>query len=132
MAPLPFLAYKVLLIKEIFYGLLFKGLAGLIVYIEAGHIPRNWIYLALIIVALFPLTSSILKFFKDIRPDLPGLVLVIMSVLKIFIIPLLLMLFFDKDHEEIEAFVIPTMISYLVLLTLDTKWKIQWLSQKDY
>ncbi|MGQ1889578.1 hypothetical protein ACT29H_03970 [Thermophagus sp. OGC60D27] len=132
MAPLPFLAYKVLLIKEIFYGLLFKGVAGLIVFIEAGHIPKNWFYLALIIVVLFPLTTSILKFFKEVWPDSSGMVLVTMSVVKIFLIPLLVMLFFDKEHEDIEAFVIPTIISYLILLTLDTKWKIQWLSKQKF
>jgi len=132
MAPLPFLAYKVLLIKEIFYGLLFKGVAGLVVFIEAGYIPKNWFYLALIIIVLFPLTSSVLKFFRDVWPDSSGIVLVFMSVLKIFLIPLLMMLFFDKEDEDIEAFVIPTIISYLILLTLDTKWKIQWLLRQRF
>ena len=126
------LFYKVLLIKEIFYGLLIKGLAGLIVFIETGHIPGNWFYLALIIVSLFPLSTFILKEIRKIWPDTPGFLFAGLSMLKMLLIPVLIILFFDKNHDDVEAFVIPVVVGYLILMGLDTKWKIQWLFKKKY
>ncbi|WP_016778115.1 hypothetical protein [Anaerophaga thermohalophila] len=124
------LAYKVLLIKEIFYGLLFKGVAGLVVFIETGHVPKNWLYLALIIIAMFPLTSFVLKEVKKYWKNTAGFVFMALSMFKMLLIPFLIIVLFDRDHENIEAYVIPIVIAYLVLLGMDTKWKIQWLFRK--
>jgi|GEM_PF-2054403 hypothetical protein len=124
--------YKALLLKEIFYGLLIKGAAGLIVYIEASHIPRSWIYLALVIVASFPVGTIIMNEVRKSWPDSTGFFYVGISFLKMLLIPLLIILFFDKDHEHIEAFVIPLILGYLVLLAIDTKWKIKWLFHSKF
>ena len=124
------LLYKALLIKEIFYGLLFKGLAGLIVFIEAGHIPKNWFYLAVIIIILFPVTTYVLNKLRKKWPDSPGWALMGFSAVKMMLLPILIILFFEKNHDDIEAYVIPPTIAYLILLGLDTKWKIQWLFRK--
>ncbi|WP_291862491.1 hypothetical protein [Marinilabilia sp.] len=119
--------YKALLLKEVFYGLLIKGVAGLIVYIEASHIPRSWIYLALAIVASFPVGTMILNQVRKYWVQSSGFFYVGISFLKMLLIPLLIILVFEKDHEHIEAFVIPLIVAYLVLLAVDTKWKIKWL-----
>jgi hypothetical protein len=124
--------YKILLIKEIFYGLLIKGLAGLIVFIEAGYVPKNWIYLALIIVAMFPVSTYILKQIRHFWPEVPGFAYVVMSLVKMLLVPVMVILFFEKDHEHIEAFVIPLIAGYLILLAVDTKWKIKWLFNKRF
>ncbi|MGM0375202.1 MAG: hypothetical protein ACQEQ0_00310 [Bacteroidota bacterium] len=124
------LLYKALLIKEFFYGLLFKGLAGLIVFIETGHIPKNWFYLAAIIILLFPVTTYALNKLKKIWSESAGWALMSFSAIKMVLFPLLLILFFDKDHEHIEAYVMPPTIAYLILMALDTKWKIKWLFSK--
>ncbi|PWD99469.1 hypothetical protein [Marinilabilia rubra] len=126
------LLYKALLIKEFFYGLLIKGMAGLIVFIEAEHIPKNWFYLAAIIIALFPLSTYILKEIKAYSHQAPGFGLVVISMLKMLLIPVLIILFFEKEHEDIEVFVIPSVVAYLVLLFMDTKWKIKWLFLRKY
>jgi hypothetical protein len=126
------LFYKVLLIKEILYGLLIKGLAGLIVFYETGHVPKNWIYLALIIITLFPVSTYILKQIRHFWPQVPGFAYVGMSFFKMLLVPVLIILFFEKDHEHIEAFVIPLIVGYLILLALDTKWKIKWLFNKRF
>lgn len=126
------LLYKALLIKEIFYGLLIKGMAGLIVFVEAEHVPKNWFYLAVIIIAMFPLSTYILKEVRDYSHHAPGFTLVLISMLKMLLVPILIILFFDKDHEDIEAFVIPSIVGYLILLVADTKWKIKWLFHKKY
>ena len=118
------LAYKVLLIKEIFYGLLLKGLAGLVVFIEAGHVPKNWFYLALIIIALFPVTSFVLKEIKEHWENSVGFAVMALSLFKLILIPVLIIILFDKNHEDVEAYVMPSLIAYLVLLAMDTKWKI--------
>ncbi len=124
--------YKALLLKEIFYGLLFKGVAGLIVYIEASHIPRSWIYLAIIIVASFPVSTYILNQIRHQWDQSTGLAYIVLSFVKMLAIPLLIILFFEKDHEHIEAYVIPLIVAYLTLLVVDTKWKIKWLFHKKY
>ncbi len=124
------LLYKVLLIKEFIYGLLIKGLAGLVVFIEAGHVPGNWIFLALIMISLFPLSTFILKEIRNIWPDNLGFLFAGLSMLKMLLIPVLIILFFDKSHADVEAFVIPAVVGYLILMGLDTKWKIQWLFSK--
>lgn len=124
------LAYKVLLIKEVFYGLLLKGLAGLVVFIEAGHVPKNWVYLALIIIVLFPVTSFVLKEIQQHWENTVGFAFMALSLFKLILIPILIIIFFDKNHEAIEAYVFPILIAYLVLLGMDTKWKIQWLFGK--
>lgn len=124
------LLFKVLLIKEIFYGLLIKGLAGLVVFVEAGYVPGNWIYLALIMISLFPLSTFILKEVRKIWPDTPGFLFAGLSMFKMLLIPVLIILFFDKNHDDVEAFVIPAVVGYLILMGLDTKWKIQWLFNK--
>ena len=124
------LAYKVLLIKEIFYGLLLKGLAGLVVFIEVGHVPKNWFYLALIIIALFPVTSFVLKEVKENWENTAGFVFMALSLFKLLLIPLLIIIFFDKNHEDVEAYVFPILVAYLIFLGMDTRWKIQWLFRK--
>jgi len=124
------LAYKVLLIKEVFYGLLLKGMAGLVVFIETGHVPKNWFYLALIIITLFPVTTFVLKEIKKHWENSAGFAFMALSMFKLFFISFLILVFFDQDHENIEAYVIPIVIAYLILLGMDTKWKIQWLFGK--
>jgi DMSO reductase anchor subunit len=124
------LLYKALLIKEIIYGLLFKGLAGLIVFIEAGHVPKNWFYLAVIIILIFPVSTYVLNKLKKIWPDSSGWTFMGFSVIKMFLLPLLIILFFEKDHDDTEAYVMPPVIAYLILMGLDTKWKIKWLFSK--
>ena len=124
--------YRALLIKETFYGLLIKGIAGLIVFIEAEQIPKNWFYLAAIIVTIFPLSTYILKEVHFHHNKAPGFAFAGISIIKLMLIPSLIILFFEKDHIHIEAFVIPTIIGYLVLLAMDTKWKIQWLFHRKY
>lgn len=119
--------YKALLIKEIIYGLLFKGAAGLIVFIESGQIPKNWFYLAAIIIFLFPASTYLLQKMREQWPESPGWGFMALSMFKMLLLPFLIILFFDKDHEHIEAFVIPIVISYLILMAMDTKWKIKWL-----
>jgi len=126
------LLYKALLLKEIFYGLLIKGMAGLIVFIEAEHIPKNWFYLAAIIIALFPLSTYIIKEIRDYSHQAPGLILMLISMMKMLLIPILIILFFEKEHKDIEAFVIPSIVAYLILLIMDTKWKIKWLFHRKY
>ncbi|MFW5754118.1 MAG: hypothetical protein ACOCV9_04890 [Marinilabiliaceae bacterium] len=124
------LLYKALLIKEFFYGLLFKGVAGFIVFIEAGHIPKNWFYLAVIIILLFPATTYILNKLRKIWPDSPGWAFMGFSMMKLMLIPLLIIGLFEKDHDDLEALVMPSVIAYLILMALDTKWKIKWLFSK--
>jgi uncharacterized membrane protein YiaA len=124
------LAYKVLLIKEIFYGLLLKGLAGLVVFIEAGHVPKNWFYLALIIIALFPVTSFVLKEIKEHWENTAGFAFMALSLFKLLLIPFLIIILFDKNHEDVEAYVFPILVAYLIFLGMDTRWKIQWLFRK--
>jgi drug/metabolite transporter (DMT)-like permease len=119
------LLYNALLFKEVMYGLLFKGAAGLIVYIETGHIPQNWFYLAAIIICLFPFSTYILKNVGKAWPQSPGWIFMVISMLKMLILPILIILFFDKEHEDIEALVMPLVISYLMLMAMDTKWKIK-------
>ncbi|WP_010662211.1 hypothetical protein [Marinilabilia salmonicolor] len=119
--------YKAIIFKEIFYGLLIKGAAGLIVFIEADHVPRTWVYLALAIVASFPVGTYILNEVRKHWFNSTGFFYVGISFLKMLAIPLLIILFFDKDHQHIEAFVIPLIVAYLILLAMDTKWKIKWL-----
>jgi hypothetical protein len=119
--------YKALLFKEIIYGLLFKGMAALIVYIEAGHIPKNWIYLAAIVIFLFPASTYILNIFRKHWPDSPGWAFMALSMLKMILLPILIFLFLDKNHADIESFVIPLLVAYLILMAIDTKWKIKWL-----
>lgn len=119
--------YKALIFKEIFYGLLIKGAAGLIVFIETNHVPRTWVYLALAIVASFPVGTYILNKVRKHWFNSTGFFYVGISFLKMLAIPLLIILFFEKDHQHIEAFVIPLIVAYLILLAMDTKWKIKWL-----
>ncbi len=119
--------YKALLLKEFFFGLLFKGAAGLVVYIESGQIPKNWIYLALIIILIFPAGTYILEKIRKYRREGPGWAFLIISMIKMMLLPALIFLFFDKEHDDIEAFVMPSVIAYLIMLGLDTKWKIKWL-----
>ena len=119
--------YKALLIKEILYGLLFKGAAGLIVFIESGQIPKNWFYLAAIMLFLFPASTYVLQKMRKKWPESPAWAFMALSMFKMLLLPLLLILFFDKDHDHIEAFVMPIVIAYLLLMGLDTKWKIKWL-----
>jgi drug/metabolite transporter (DMT)-like permease len=119
--------YKALIFKEIFYGLLIKGAAGLIVFIETNHVPVTWVYLALAIVASFPVGTYILKEVRKHWFNSTGFMYVGISFLKMLLIPLLIILFFEKDHQHIEAFVIPLIVAYLILLAMDTKWKIKWL-----
>jgi len=119
--------YKALLIKEILYGLLFKGAAGLIVFIESGQIPKNWFYLAAIIIFLFPASTYVLQKMRKQWPESPAWAFMALSMFKMLLLPLLLILFFDKDHDDIEAFVMPIVIAYLILMGMDTKWKIEWL-----
>ncbi len=122
--------YKALLLKEIIYGLLFKGLAGLIVYIEAGHIPKNWFYVAVIIIVMFPATTYVLQKIRKYWLEAPGWAFMVLSMTKMLLLPFLFILFFDKDDDDIEAFVMPLLISYLILMGMDTKWKIKWLFNK--
>ncbi|MFO8001878.1 MAG: hypothetical protein R6U46_11585 [Marinilabilia sp.] len=119
--------YKALLFKEIFYGLLFKGLAGLIVFIEAGHIPKNWFYLVAIIIMLFPVSTYLINKLRKSWPESPGWALMSFSMLKMLLLPFLIIIFFEKEHDDLEAYVMPTIIAYLVLMALDTKWKLKWL-----
>lgn len=126
------LLYKALLIKEIIYGLLVKGMAGLIVFIEAEHIPKNWFYLAAIVIALFPLSTYIIKEIRYFSHHAPGFTLVLISMFKMLLVPILIILLFDKEHDDIEAIVIPSIVAYMVLLIMDTKWKIKWLFHKKY
>ncbi|MBN1116879.1 MAG: hypothetical protein JXA77_06735, partial [Bacteroidales bacterium] len=90
--------YKALLFKEIFYGLLIKGAAGLIVYIEASHVPKSWFFLALAIVASFPLGTIFLNQIRKSWSNSAGFFYVGISFLKMLLIPLLIILFFDKEH----------------------------------
>jgi hypothetical protein len=126
------LLYKALLLKEIFYGLVIKGIAGLIVYVEAGHIPKNWFYLAAIIVLIFPFGTVLIQKARQFFRNTSGFILFGLSLFKMIFIPALIIVFFDNEDENSHAYVMPSLIAYLILLLSDTYWKIKWLFGRKF
>jgi hypothetical protein len=126
------LLYKALLLKELFYGLIIKGIAGLIVYIEAGHIPKNWFYLAAIIILIFPFGTVLIQKAKQFFRNASGFILFGLSLFKMLFIPALIIVFFDNESEHSHAYIMPSLIAYIILLLSDTYWKIKWLFGKKF
>ncbi len=116
-----------ILFKEVFTSVVVMGLAGIIVFVEAGHLPHNWFKLVVAISSFFPASTLLLNYLKKVSPQSPGWVLMGLSTLKMILIPTLIILLFEREHEATTAVVIPTVLAYLLLMGLDTAWKIKWI-----
>jgi hypothetical protein len=116
-----------ILFKELIYSVGLMGLAAIIIFTETGHLPRNWFILIAAIFSFFPGSTLLLNVLKKEFPGSQGWALMGLSVLKMFLIPLLIILLFEREHEATPAVVIPTLIAYLILIGLDTHWKVKWI-----
>ncbi len=119
-----------IIIKELAATILLMGLAALVIFYETGHLPHNWFFLSAFITLIFPAATLVLNALKKLSSLAPGWVLLALSTLKMILIPVLIIILFDREHEATPAVVMPTIISYLILLGLDTYWKVKWLFGK--
>ncbi len=119
-----------IIVKELTAALLLMGLAALIVFYETGHLPHSWFFLSVFIALIFPAATLVLNSLKKLSSQAPGWALLALSSLKMILIPTLIFILFDREHEATPAVVMPTVIAYLILLGLDTYWKVKWLFGK--